>query len=92
MVPILICVLVAVGSRAVRTAAASFAAVCAVQVVLAETWLGAAGPFRMRLARVMAFPLACTVHGVGGIAGAARLLAGARLRQVAGDRDIEGAV
>jgi len=46
----------------------------------------------MRLARVMAFPLACTVHGVGGIAGAARLLAGARLRQVAGDRDIEGAV
>jgi Glycosyltransferase like family 2 len=76
VVPALTCVLVAVGSGAVRTAAAGFAAVCAVQVVLAEIWLGAPGPFGIRMARVMAFPMACTVHGVGGISGAARLLAG----------------
>jgi hypothetical protein len=76
VVPALACVLLAAGPAPVRAAAAGFAAVCAAQVALTEAWLGAPGRARTRLARVLAFPLACAVHGAGGIAGAARLLAG----------------
>jgi len=76
VVPALACVLLAAGPVPVRAAAACFAAVCAVQVALTEAWLGAPGRARARVARVLAFPLACAVHGAGGIAGAACLLAG----------------
>jgi hypothetical protein len=76
VVPPLTGVLIAVGSGSVRTAAACFAMVCAAQVVLVERWLGVPGRSGVRLGRVIAFPLACAVHGAGGIAGAARLLAG----------------
>jgi hypothetical protein len=77
IVPALVCALIAVGTPPVRVTAACYAAVCAVQVVLTEAWLGAPGPLGARLARVAAFPLALGVHGIGGILGWARLLGGA---------------
>jgi cellulose synthase/poly-beta-1,6-N-acetylglucosamine synthase-like glycosyltransferase len=76
VVPALICAMVAVGSPAVRIAAGSYAAICVVQIVLTEAWLGTPGRPRARLARVAAFPLALAVHGAGGILGWVRLLAG----------------
>lgn len=77
VVPALVCVLIAAGAPPVRVTAGCFAAVCAVQVVLTEAWLGAPGPPGARLARVAAFPLALGVHGAGGILGWVRLLGGA---------------
>jgi hypothetical protein len=77
IVPALVCALMVVGSPPVRVTAGCYAAVCAVQVVLTEAWLGAPGPPGARLARVAAFPLALGVHGIGGILGWARLLGGA---------------
>jgi hypothetical protein len=77
VVPALVCVVIAVGTPPVRAAAGCYAAVCAVQVVLTDAWLGAPGPPRARLARVVAFPLALAVHGAGGVLGWARLLGGA---------------
>jgi hypothetical protein len=77
VVPALVCVLIAAGTPPVRVMAASYTAVCAVQVVLTEAWLGAPGAPGARLARVAAFPLALGVHGTGGILGWARLLGGA---------------
>jgi len=76
VVPALACVLIATGSRSVRTAAVLFVTVCGVQVVLVERWLGAPGRLEDRLSRVVCFPLACAVHGVGGAAGAVRLMTG----------------
>lgn len=77
IVPALLCILIAAGTLPVRVTASCYAAACAVQVVLTEAWLGAPGPPRTRLARVAAFPLACGVHGAGGILGWVRLLGGA---------------
>jgi Glycosyl transferase family group 2 len=77
VVPPVACVLIATGSRSIRTAAALFVTVCTVQVVLVERWLGAPGWPGDRLLRVICFPLACAVHGVGGAAGAIRLMTGA---------------
>jgi Glycosyl transferase family group 2 len=74
--PALLAILVAVGSRPVRSAAGTCIAICCTQLVVTEVWLGAPARVCARLARVIAFPLACTVHGVGGIVGAARLIAG----------------
>jgi hypothetical protein len=74
--PALLVVLVAAGSGPVRSAAGAFIAICCTQVVVTEARLGAPAQFRTRLTRLIAFPLACTVHGVGGIIGAASLLAG----------------
>lgn len=76
IVPPLIAVLVALGGGSVRKMAACFGVVCAVQVVLAEASLGAPGRFGVRLTRVACFPLACVVHGAGGITGAVRLISG----------------
>jgi Glycosyl transferase family group 2 len=76
VVPALIVILIAAGSPVIRFAAACYAAVCLAQVVLAEALLGIPGPLDVRLIRVAAFPLACTVHGAGGVVGWARLLAG----------------
>jgi hypothetical protein len=76
IVPALICALIAAGRPAARIAAAWYATVCAVQIALTEAWLGAPGHPAARLARLAAFPLACAVHGGGGILGWARLLAG----------------
>jgi hypothetical protein len=77
VVPALVCALVTAGTPPVRVTAGCYAVICAVQVVLAESWLGAPGPARDRLARVAAFPLALGVHGTGGLLGWARLLRGA---------------
>jgi hypothetical protein len=74
--PALLLVLVAVGSGPVQSAAGAFIAICCTQVVVTEARLGAPAQLRARLTRLIAFPLACTVHGVGGIVGAASLLAG----------------
>lgn len=76
VVPALICVLLAASGQAVRIAAGGFAAVCAAQVAVTEAQLGQEGPLHVRFARIAAFPLACAVHGAGGITGAAWLLAG----------------
>lgn len=76
IVPALVCVLIVAGSPAVRIAAACYATVCAVQIALTEAWLGTPGHPGARLARVTAFPLACAVHGTGGILGWVRQLAG----------------
>lgn len=76
VVPAPTCVLLAAGAPPVRAAAAGFALACAAQVILTEAWLGAPVRLQARLARVLAFPLACAVHGVGGSIGAARLLTG----------------
>jgi hypothetical protein len=76
IVPALVLAMAAAGRGPVRAAAGACAAVCSAQVILTEAWLGSPGHLRARLARLTAFPLACTVHGIGGIAGAARLLAG----------------
>jgi hypothetical protein len=77
VVPALVCALVTAGTPPVRVTAGCYAVLCAVQVVLAEAWLGAPAPPRDRLARVAAFPLALGVHGTGGLLGWARLLRGA---------------
>lgn len=76
IVPTLVCVLIAIGSPTVQIAAGCFAAVCLVQAVLTEIWLGTASQFRVRLGRVALLPLACAVHGAGGVLGWAQLLAG----------------
>jgi Glycosyl transferase family group 2 len=76
-VPALVCVMIAAGKPPVRIAAGCYAAVCAVQAVLTERWLGAPGQPGRQAARIAAFPLACTVHGAGGILGWMRLLGGA---------------
>ena len=77
IVPTLVAGLIAAGSPPVRVTAGCYAAVCAVQVVLTEVWLGAPGPPGVRLARAAAFPLACGVHGTGGFLGWIWLLCGA---------------
>jgi len=77
VVPAVVCVLIATGTPPVRVTAGCYAALCAVQVILTEAWLGAPGPPGARLARVAAFPLALGVHGTGGVLGWARLLGGA---------------
>lgn len=74
--PAFVLALLAGGKGPVRAAAAACAAACCTQVILTEAWLGSPDRLWARLARVTAFPVACTVHGIGGIAGAARLLAG----------------
>lgn len=76
VVPGLICVLIAGGTPPARIAASAYAAVCATQALLTEAWLGAPGPPGARAARMAAFPLACTVHGAGGLLGWMRLLSG----------------
>lgn len=76
IIPALIAVLLAVGPPPVRLATAAYAGVCAVQVALTEAWLGTPAPIGRRLARAGAFPLACTLHGIGGFIGAARLPGG----------------
>jgi hypothetical protein len=76
VVPIMICVLIVVGGLAIRIAATCYAALCAAQVILAEAWMGTPSRLSVRLRRVGAFPLACLVHGAGGVLGWARLLAG----------------
>jgi hypothetical protein len=75
-VPTLTGVLIAAGNSSVKAAAACFAALCAAQIALVERWLGTPASLGARLARVIAFPVACTVHGTGGITGAAHLMAG----------------
>jgi cellulose synthase/poly-beta-1,6-N-acetylglucosamine synthase-like glycosyltransferase len=74
--PLAAAALCAARNKNLRAAAAAFTLTCGVQAVLTETFLGAEDPFQDRLARVLGFPLACMVHGAGGITGAARLLAG----------------
>jgi hypothetical protein len=63
-------------ARSAQAAAAAFAVTCGIQVILTELTLGDDVPLRSRAARVAAFPLACVVHGIGGIAGSMQLLAG----------------
>ncbi len=76
IVPSLVCVLIAGGTPPIRVTVGCYATVCAVQVILTESWLGAPGPASTRAARIAAFPLACTAHGAGGILGWMRLLGG----------------
>jgi hypothetical protein len=76
IVPTLVFLLIAFGAPGVRAAAMGYLTVCALQVVLTETWLGAPGPPVTRILRIVAFPVACTVHGTGGILGWTRLLTG----------------
>jgi len=76
IVPALVCVLIATGIPAVRITAACFAAICLMQAVLTEIWLGTASQFGVRLTRVALLPLACMVHGAGGVLGCFQLLGG----------------
>ncbi|HEV2374108.1 MAG TPA: glycosyltransferase family 2 protein [Streptosporangiaceae bacterium] len=76
IVPALACVLLAVGDGPVRAATAFLVVVCGVQLVLTERWLGSPTRLSARVARLLAFPLACAVHGAGGIVDTGRLLAG----------------
>jgi hypothetical protein len=76
LIPALVLVLLAAGPDSVKLAAAVFTAVCATQAVLTEISLGSAQRPPRRAARILAFPVACTVHGTGGIIGLARLLRG----------------
>ncbi len=76
VIPALVLTLAVVGTGPLRDAAFACAGVCAAQVLLTETWLGSPGQLSVRLVRLLAFPLACSVHGTGGILGAARLMAG----------------
>jgi hypothetical protein len=76
VVPALLCILLVAGTSPVRVSAGCYVAVCAAQVVLTEAWLGIPAPPGARLARIAAFPLACGVHGAGGILGWMRLLSG----------------
>ena len=73
--PALLVGLVTVGSGPVRSSAGTFIAICCTQVIATEVWLGAPAQLGARLTRLIAFPLACTVQSVGGIVGAASLLA-----------------
>lgn len=97
--------LLAIGPLPVRLAAAAYASVCVVQIALTEAWLDAPAPLGRRLACAGAFPLACTLHGIGGFIGAARLWldamldpaalalqAEAKLRQLLALRYTQGAV
>jgi cellulose synthase/poly-beta-1,6-N-acetylglucosamine synthase-like glycosyltransferase len=76
IVPALVCVLIAAGSPPVRITAACFAAVCLMQAVLTESWLGTASQVGVRLARLALLPVACMVHGAGGVLGCVQLLGG----------------
>jgi hypothetical protein len=76
VVPALAVVLLITGPAPVRAATVAFTAICAAQLALTEALLGSPGPAWARLARVLAFPLACTLHGAGGIAGTARMAVG----------------
>jgi hypothetical protein len=76
LVPALALALLAARADRVKLMAAVFIAVCVTQAVLTEMWLGSPQRPHRRAVRVLAFPVACTVHGAGGIIGAARLLRG----------------
>jgi hypothetical protein len=76
LIPACVIFLAIVGSGPPQDIALACAAVGAAQIALTEAWLGAPGPAIVRLTRALTFPLACAVHGVGGLMGAARLLAG----------------
>jgi hypothetical protein len=76
IVPALTIVLLVIGDPGIRIAATCYAVTCAIQVALTEAWLGTPTGPATRIAHAAAFPLACTVHGAGGILGLARLLAG----------------
>lgn len=81
VVPLAVTACLVTGPRPVRAAAAAFAVICCGQAVLTEAWLGAPAPPRVRVARVAALPFACTVHGCGGVAAAARMIMPARHRK-----------
>jgi hypothetical protein len=76
VVPGLVLTLLVAGTGPERRAAAAFAAVCGAQAALTEIWLGTPAPACRRVSRVLAFPLACTLYGAGGLVGASRLLSG----------------
>ncbi|MGH3770517.1 MAG: hypothetical protein ACRDRW_03820 [Pseudonocardiaceae bacterium] len=48
----------------------------ACQLVATDRFLGAASAPARRLARLVAYPISCTLFGVGGVIGAIRLLCG----------------
>jgi hypothetical protein len=61
---------------AVRAAALALTVTCGIQVILTEMTLGDGAPLPSRVGRVAAFPVACMVHGAGGICGSMQLLTG----------------
>jgi hypothetical protein len=69
-------VLLAAGPDPVKLAAAAFITVCVMKAALAEISLGSPQRPPRRAARILADPLACMVHGTGGIIGLVRLLHG----------------
>lgn len=76
VVPTLVAVEVAIGTRATRRAATAVAVVAAAQLVAVEATLGAPDPLRRRATRVLLAPLGLAVHGVGGAIGAGDAAAG----------------
>ena len=59
-----------------RTLAAGFIVVYGLQLLATEAFAGSPVRLRDRIGRVLAYPVASTLFGVGGIIGAAQLLGG----------------
>lgn len=55
----------------------AFVTIYASQLVATDRFLGTASGLARRLARLVAYPISCTLFGVGGVIGAIRLLCGA---------------
>ena len=73
VVPTLALAMVVAAGSELRLLAGAFLVICAAQLALTEVFLGSR---RYRIIRVLAFPVACTLHGIGGTLGLVRLLRG----------------
>lgn len=76
VVPAATLLLVIAGDGLSRFCGIAVSGVYLLQLLVADQTLGAPAPIRRRVVRVLACPLATTLFGVGGVIGAARLVAG----------------
>lgn len=76
VVPALLALALWRADNLVRALAAGFIALYGLQLLATEAFAGSTVRRRDRVGRVLAYPSACTLFGVGGIIGAAQLLSG----------------
>lgn len=76
VVPALLALALWQADNLMRALAAGFIALYGLQLLAAEAFAGSTVRLRDRVGRVLAYPIASTLFGVGGIIGAAQLLSG----------------
>jgi cellulose synthase/poly-beta-1,6-N-acetylglucosamine synthase-like glycosyltransferase len=76
VVPVSIVLALWKGSPAVRTTAGTFVSTYATQLIVTDVVMSPALSPGARILRLFAYPSACTLFGVGGVIGAARLATG----------------